>query len=57
MMATVAVCMAAVFCALLSLTSGDDPTLEDKWGLRTIVGTVTVICAFIAFAPVSWTWF
>lgn len=57
MMMTVVVCLAAVFCALLSLTSGDEPMLEDKWGLRTIVGTVTVICAFIAFAPVSWTWF
>ena len=57
MMGAVAVCLVAIFCALLSLTSGDEPMIEDRWGLRTIVGTVTFVCVIIAFVPVSWTWF
>lgn len=50
-----AVCAVCVFCALLSVTSGASPLIEDRWGLRTIVGTITVVLCLLA-VPVPWTW-
>lgn len=54
---TLAIGLLCIFGALMSVTGGQEPLIEDRWGLRVIVGTVTVLVCLVAFAPVSWTWF